>query len=531
MAKSRSPASSRLGAFARQYAGDYEGFCRLLEIVGKDGKRVPFRWKASQRRYHEQRSARDVVLKGRRIGFTTGEVARDFWHLMTREGARVTIVVQSISGHTALFDVLGILQVMLESVEKHLGCPIAFEKKTAGEWHLADRDAKLRIVEAGASRAAASKKGRAGNITRLHCTELAFWEHGGETLNALLRCVPKASTGSEIIFESTPNGASSEDRQNVKDASGASLFHWNCEDARAGTSGYRFHFFAWYDDEDCTEDAPPGAAVSATTDREKQLVSRGITASQLAWYRAQVRDSGQQAVDQEFPSDPDTCFLLSGRSFFEPRITEQLFGGCFDPVVTPILRDGASGEVRIFYRPTAGEDYVLTLDPSEGTGGDPGVGVMLERRTGRHMATITGQFRPWELAIEAVGLAKQYGWATIVVERQNHGHTVLRALVAEQNYPRSRIFADIDGKFGWNNTEPSRNAALAAIEKAHREGAWKPVDRLVLLDVRSFVVSPRGKAEAAPGAHDDLVMAEAIGWDVICRATRTRYELSSLPEY
>ena len=34
--------------------------------------------------------------------------------------------------------------------------------------------------------------------------------------------------------------------------------------------------------------------------------------------------------------------------------------------------------------------------------------------------------------------------------------------------------------------------------------------------MRTFIVNKHGKPEAQAGAHDDLVMAAAIGWHVVC---------------
>ncbi len=41
-----------------------------------------------------------------------------------------------------------------------------------------------------------------------------------------------------------------------------------------------------------------------------------------------------------------------------------------------------------------------------------------------------------------------------------------------------------------------------------------------------FIVTDKGRPEAGPGAHDDLVMAAAIGWDVLRKPLSTRTEVS-----
>ena len=532
--KSASASSKLLERFAERYRGDYIGFTKLLEIDSRHG-RVPFVLNPAQLAYDAARTPRDVILKGRRTGMTTEGVARDLWHLLTYEDTpSVTIVCQSITGHAPVLDIRKILVLFIESLRER-GLPLEFSKETGTDWELAGRPGSLRIVEAGASKAAASKKGRAGRVTRLHCTELAFWEYAGETLNALVECVDRPDF--EIEYESTANGAAGEDRSSPKDATGATMFHWAVQDAQRGTSGFRFHFFEWYQEPEYRTPLEPGEVVEPHTPRERQLVAAGIEPEQLKWYQRKLGEKkSQELVDQEYPSDPDTCFLLTGLGFFDGLRTAELLAQARDPIEARDVRErGMRGQVvgnaeipalRIWHRPQAGCSYVLSLDTSEGTGGDAGAGILLERGTGRHMATLWGQFKPIELARAAVGVAVGYGNALIAVERNNHGHACIQALEAILRYPH--IFRDTDEKLGWLTVETSRTVALDRLEQAHRAGHFASLDRFLLSEMRTFIVNERGKAEAAKGAHDDLVMATAIGWDVICRSV-TRYNLTNLP--
>lgn len=504
---------------------DFRSFCGLLDIVPKAGQRIKLRLNRIQRRYCAQRTSRDVALKPRQIGFTTLEQARDVYRFVTEPGARVVATCQSITDHAPVKLLNKNYEVMFESLER-LGVALKFKTRSLTDWTLADRDASLRIVEAGASEAAAQKKGRAGTITRLHLTETAFYEYADETLNALLECVPAPELGSEIISESTPNGA-------------FGTFFRQCQEAIAGKSGYRLHFYPWYEAEEYALPIPEGVRVEPQNDREKALLElRGVTREQLYWYQRKVRDKGSQdLVDQEYPSDPDTCFLVSGRVFFSASHVVEMLAKASEPVTTQQLRESGSlpqrvgpeevPALRVWHLPETGRQYVVAVDTSEGTGGDAGAAIVLERGSGRHMATLWGQFRPWVLAKYAASLARKYNQALVAVERNNHGGTVLRALHAEQSYPN--IFVDRDEKPGFLTSEASRGPILDTLEEAVRVEAFKTSDRFLLGEMRTFIVNERGRAEAAKGAHDDLVLATAIGWDVICRASQVaRADLSGL---
>lgn len=473
----------------------FERFTGLLDIIPKDGKRCKFRLNQIQRRFHDQRTGRDVALKPRQVGLTTEEQARDIYHFLTVPGARVVATCQSISDNTPLRQLATNYRVMFEGLQR-AGLELKFRTESAGEWVLADRDASLRIVVAGASEASASKKGRAGTISRLHLTETSFYEFADETLNALLECVPHRDTGSEIVSESTANGASG-------------YFYRQCQNAKAGIGEYRLHFFPWFLQAEYATALEPGETIIPETEREHRLVAQGVTPAQLKWYRAKVIDKGQAAVDQEYPSDPETCFLVSGRSFFDSLVTTKLLAQARQPLETR-----KSGRIRIYAKPEEGKDYVFALDCSEGVGGDPSGGVMYRRDTGEHVATLDGQFQPHEAGEVAVELCKEYNGALLVPERNNHGHAVLQAV---RTLGYRRVYRHEDDKLGWPTNPVTRPVMLDALEDVHRRSLWSSADEILLGQIRKFVVNDQGKPEAPRGEHDDLVIAAAIGWAVRSR--------------
>lgn len=480
---------------------DFRRFAGLIDIVTKSGQRQKFKFWRYQSRYCDARTVRDIILKARQIGFTTFEQVRDLFHFLTVPGARVVVTCQSITGSDPLKQLSKNFQVMFQSLER-AGLKLNFRRESFTEWSLADRDASLRIIEAGASEAAAQKKGRAGTVSRLHLTETAFYEYADETLNALLECVPTVEHGSEIVSESTPNGATG-------------FFFHQCKNAAASVGAYKFHFIPWYSlVEQYATALEPGETITPTGDREKLLAERGVTPEQLKWYRAKVLEKGQDKTDQEYPSDPDTCFLVSGRTFFERAVTNRLI----ERAPAPLERRDRD-RIAIWKKPAAGARYLISADTAEGGGGDPSGAVVRDRSTGEHCATVFGQYQPWELAAALAKLGLEYNTALVVVERNNHGHAVLQALHRELKYPA--IYVHDDDKQGWPTNSVTRPTMLDALEDAHRKGGWKSNCRATLGQMSVFVITPSGKAEAARGEHDDLVLAEAIGWAVRQRPVRT----------
>ena len=503
---------------------DRASFCGLLDILTKEGQRRKLVLNATQRRSLRERTLRTVVLKSRQIGQTTLEQALDVHHFVTRPGSNCVVVCQSIEGHAPRNSISRRFEVMIEGLER-LGFELEFEQRSETRWvlrHGAGPASVLQIIEAGASKASAQKKGRTDTITRLHMTETSVWEYAEETANALLECVPAPETGSEVVSESTPFGA-------------AGKFYEQCQEALTGRSGYDLQFFPWFESTDYVVALEPDEVVGPANAREAALTERcGIRPEQLKWYHRKLAEKGsQELLDQEYPSDPDTCFLVSGRSFFDAARVGLMLASAAAPIASQRIRETGFAEmkdgrnevpgVRVWHAPEPGDEYVVVADTSEGTGGSAGAAIVYERRTGRHCATLWGQAKPWVLARWAVLLARKYNSALLVVERNNHGHAVLRAASAEMKY--RNVFVDRDKKPGWLNGPMTRSPALDAFEAAVREGHFRTDDNYLLREMRTFVVVVKGASERAQhskGARDDLVLTAAIGWDVLCRPMAKR---------
>ncbi len=496
-------------------------FCALLKIADQTtGAQIPLRLTGIQRAYNARRTNRDIILKSRKVFFTTLELARDLWWFLTKRGARVIIVCQSEDDHSLRDAIADNLRTMLASLREHVDIKLDIENML----RLArfKTDANLRIIEAGATVGTARKRGRGIAVNRLHATEVAAWEHGGETLTVLLNAMPQDGSG-EAVLESTPLGAS-----------GYYYERWKA--ATEGRGNFKAQFFPWFHHEKYRTELEPGETILPEDDEEKRLAGLGVPAEAIKWRRLQIADQGPQKVAQEYPGDPHTCFLVSGRGFFDGMALDRLLQRAKDPIVCEHAQgSGSSGQVvedmvvpavRVWELPRDGVEYVIGSDTSDGTGGSAGSGIVYERGTGKHVATLWGQFRPWVLAHYLADLARFYNGALVAPERNNHGAVVLRALEVEEKY--RNVFIDKDDKPGFNTTPESRPQMLDTFEEAVRRTAFKTNDTHLVGEMRTFIVNEREKAVHAPGARDDLVMGAAIGWEVACRPKRRTS--TSLPE-
>lgn len=482
---------------------DFQLFCgALVWIAPKEGPRCNLRWNSIQRRYNARRTPRDIALKGRQCGFSTLEIARDVFKFL-QPGQRVVVVVQSMADDAMLKDFSGKFQRIFSGLQQ-AGLHIPFGTESATQWTIPSTDSSLQLVPAGASEKAAQKKGRGGTVTRVHATEVAFWEHPELTLNALLESVPTVGE-TEVIFESTPNGA-------------GNYFHSAFLDASSGRSGYRSHFFTWFDDDTCVLPLLDGERIEPRTDREHQLVEQHhISLEQLKWYQHKLVDkrNNQDLLDQEYPSDPITCFLQSGRPYFDLKALDRLAGSVCPPIET---RD--SGLTRIWERPKPSARYFVVTDPAEGLGedGDWSSTTIWDIKTLDHVATVRTKLREGPHARLLQALCVEYNNAINVVER-NKGMALIAAL-ENLREPRVRVYYDEDEKPGIATTPVNKPVMLETLGDAIRLDNLRTRDEVLLAEARAMVIDPRTGRPHSPtkgrknGTSDDTVMSAAIALHV-----------------
>lgn len=528
----------------------FSTFCfRFVDIVlERPGEHAPFAWNDVQRAFAHRSTGRDIVLKARRVGFTTFGLARDLWFALTRPSVSVGIVVPPHKENLPRKNVLKTLRHMIRKVGRPVG------DTWGGATVSFANGSTITVLDAGGSEKSAGKLGRGDAYHRLHIAELAHYPYAVDMLEALLPTVPGPELGGELLIESTPRGVG-----------GAFYDAW--QQAIANTSGITPHFFQWWwmAKYSAGTDTSPAEAVGPV-EQEVLLAARAVgvtlTVAQMTWWRQQVALSGGvRKVIQEYPHDAKRCFLLSGESYIDVDAVEriELIGATCPPLNTLALDLLASkpsiaqpyvarlatfhrtssrgGEtlLRVWHPPAPGGSYVIPVDCAGGgingdwlvapvlrrtpvpllhPDGRPVLGTnKLPRMIRQHVATLRARVKPSEFARWCHRLALAYGHALIAPERNGHGSTLIHVLEEEIEYPH--LWRDSKGAVGWYTGPHNRTAAIDDLGDAlYRDELWS-ADTLFASECRTFVRTKNGKLEHDTGCHDDIFMALAIGWSVI----------------
>jgi hypothetical protein len=321
----------------------------------------------------------------------------------------------------------------------------------------------------------------------LHCSEVSRWGREGEEALASLRAA--VVPGGEIALESTPNGA-------------GGLFYEEWQ--RAEETGYKRHFFPWWFEAGYAIE--PGVNFPPLTQEELELTTmHGLTREQIAWRRKQWASLRGLAA-QEYAEDPESCFLASGECVFDVKTLETALR---DPAVPLEERDNQ--RLTIWLPAQPGRVYLIGVDPAGGgVEGDYSCAEVIDREIGTQCAELHGHWPPRELAQKLAALGKEYNTALLAVERNNHGHAVLACL---ENLGYPRVYVQ-DGQDGWLTTSASRPTMIENLVSVLAAEPGRFRSTRLLNECRTFVRDAAGNMRAAPGTHDDCVMAMGIAWAV-----------------
>jgi hypothetical protein len=353
-----------------------------------------------------------------------------------------------------------------ESVPDHIRAGVTSYNKGS-----IDFDNGSRIVSATTT----ENTGRGMSISLLYADEFAFVRPTIAT-EFWTSISPTLSTGGKAIITSTPN---SDEDQFALLWKGAN----RCVDeygnpTKVGINGFKAYRSFWNEHPDRDE----------------------------AWASQQRAALG---VDR-FRREMDCEFLIADETLIAPAKLIDLEG--HDPLYK-------TGEVRWYKQPEPGRIYVVALDPSLGTGGDPAAIQVFEANTTeqvaewRHNRTdIPTQIRIFVDIIRAINEKTRDSMSIYYsVENNAIGEAALISIneFGEENIPG--YFLSDSGRFrkGFTTSNKSKLSACAKLKHLIESNRMRLNSAVLISELKNFVASGTSYA-AKPGETDDLVMATVL---------------------
>ena len=254
---------------------------------------------------------------------------------------------------------------------------------------------------------------------------------------------------------------------------------------------------------------------------QKELGINGFKAFRAYWREHPDRDD-EWAEEQRnilgierFRREMDCEFIISDETLISPTTLIDLEG-----VAEPLYK---TGQVRWYKRPQKGRIYVVALDPSLGTGGDPSAIQVFEANTTvqvaewRHNRTpITDQIRILVEIVKHINDVVQDPQSVYYsVENNSIGEAALLCIeqYGEQNiegyFLSDNTVVSASGRRyrkGFNTTNRSKIAACAKLKTVIESKKMTISSPSLIGELKNFVAHGTSYA-GKPGETDDLVMA------------------------
>ncbi len=406
----------------------------------------------------------------------------------------------------------------------------------------------MRVLTAG------SELGTSGDTFQLvHLSEFAKWEHPEGVMASLSPALPKNAL---VFIESTPFGI-------------GNMFYQMWVAAKEGNSDYIPIFIPWFDVDDYKIDKVRAGNnepydAEPTKDERYYVEMHNLSQAQVNWMRWATLTQFNGNFDtflQEYPFDDVSCFLSSGRPYFDIHALQakdlelrdapsEYVCGEFDAAGK--FFKSASGDVVLWDVPVSEEKiayrYVVSADTCEGGGGggmddeqkkdgdtDWNYCVVRDRILDVQVAEIRNKKDPDQFAAQLFWMVKLFGnglipsyWPMLIVERNNTGQAVLmelKRLYTEARVPFTRLFHRGDmtkdfeptikelGFLTRGDGEAPRLTILAEVQRRIREGRSGVKSRVLIGQCVTFVKNKRMRPEAQSGRYDDGVIALALNYE------------------
>lgn len=231
------------------------------------------------------------------------------------------------------------------------------------------------------------------------------------------------------------------------------------------------------------------------------------------WYERMRADYPDWQLQQEYPSSiQEALSPLSGKSVFGQTALEKLLN-------ETVESETERGYIHIIHPPEVGVRYVGAGDVGEGVGLDySAFNIIGTKGMQSEVCAVihSNEIKTDIYAYEIYKLCEQYFFPLIGIENNTLGVAVLNKLV-ELGYPRLYSTKDKKGnvkKLGWTTSGMSRQTSLIELSTAIDNGSLITKYRPQVLELMSFYFD-EGKAQAAKGSHDDLVMSLMIANQLI----------------
>lgn len=446
---------------------------------------IPMKFNRMQQHFVRNKASRNICVKPRQMGFSTGELAIDFFYVATYPYTYSLLVSHKDDATKMLLDVT-------KRFYRHLPDEVKPEVDRDSERRLRFNvlDSEIHVETAGAKVA-----GRSKAIHRLHLSEISSWEPTNvkELIAGLTETVSEYGA---ITEESTPKGNSG-------------YFYDHYQAAKRGDIPYKAFFYPWWWDVDYKLEPGSPLAIEANrgklvySDEEQLLVNaNGLNENQIRWRRWKVAGL-KELFPQEYPENDIDCWLAGGIQVFS-RVGLQRQLQQYRQAPTE-----DDENTKYWKKAIGGKRYIIGVDVGRGLShGDDTVAQVLDLANMEQVAVLRARIDSDLFSERLYRLIKEYHYPVTAIENNTgYADAIFKNLKLE-NCPN--IFKEENSERpGWCTDTKSRPSMIAAMATAIRSGDIIIHDDITLQEASDFQ-DIDGKLTVPSGSHDDSLFALMI---------------------
>lgn len=410
--------------------------------------------------YHNYRFS--ISLMPRQTGKSTSAAGYLLWYAMFVPDSTILIAAHKYLGAQ---EIMQRIRFAYEACPDHIRAGVTSYNKGS-----IDFDNGSRIV----AQTTTENTGRGMSISLLYADEFAFVRPtiASEFWTSM---APTLSTGGKAIITSTPN--SDEDQ----------------------------FALLWKGANKCVDEEGNATEIGVNGFRAFRAYWREHPERDEKWEREQRGQLGEERFRREM----DCEFIIADETLINSVTLFDL-----EPK-EPVSKQGL---VRWYQEPQPNKTYVVGLDPSIGTGGDPAAIEVYEANSTTQIAewrhnktTIPEQIKILADICKHIATKTDATNIYFTVENNSIGEAALISLrdYGEENIPGSFISEPGKKRRGFNTTNSSKITACAKLKQLLESKRMQVASRLLISELKTFVAAGNSY-KAKLGETDDLVMATLL---------------------
>jgi len=484
--------------FIKYYGDKWWRINHLYKIKDRNKKLITFKCNQAQTHYVEHKAHRNIILKSRRLGFTTYEAIDTLDEVLWNPNYDALMLSYDKESALEMFD---------EKIVLAWDHYPDMAKKLVGVD--TDRANKLKFIHEGkkTSSIQVRNRGRSGTYFKVHISELGkiAKESRAKAKEIISGLIPTITADGFVDIESTAEGDDG-------------IFHdmfweaWNRGEPTTNLE-YKAHFYNWrWDLEEINKVDVLEVPQDFTTYKNKyDLTDKEISYYYQKWLSL---NKSWNTLFQEYPTTPEEAFVFSGTRLFDAIKLEWQ---------KQWEKDGEKiGDWIYFEDYNTSHYYGLGADVAEGVGQDSSTITIIDFTTSKVVARYRSNLIPPDTFAHVIKKgAEKYGECIAGVERNNHGFTTLNVLKGiywniYTEEKKDKATDKVTEKLGWLTTGSTKPLMLFELNDAMNEQTLIIPSKEIVQELRTYDQTDLSqiKFNDDQTKHWDLVISTAICWQM-----------------